>query len=156
LGLGAAEEPDRGGLLRLLAPEQNRLPVAGRVAGTAAAVLVAAAILFAVLFVRPYRVPSVSMEPSLRTGDRFLALKIGGWGTGDIVVFHAPPRAAGACGVGGTFVKRVLRERGSTVFLVGDNRAESCDSRAYGPVPKANVVGRAFFIYWPPSRWGFR
>ena len=118
--------------------------------------LTGAVILFAVLFVRPYRVPSVSMEPALRTGDRFLVLKIGGWGPGDIVVFHAPPRAADACGVGGTFVKRVLRESGSRAFLVGDNRAQSCDSRAYGAVPKGSVVGRVFFVYWPPSRWSFR
>ena len=41
-------------------------------------------------------------------------------------------------------------------FLLGDNRAESCDSRAFGAVPKRNVVGRVVLVYWPPSRLGFR
>jgi signal peptidase I len=41
-------------------------------------------------------------------------------------------------------------------FLVGDNRVQSCDSRAFGAVPKGNVVGRVVFVYWPPNRVGFR
>jgi signal peptidase I len=156
MGRSSAQEPDRRSLLRVLAAEQARLQIAGRIGGTAAAVLVAAALLFVVLFVRPYRIPSVSMEPSLKPGDKILALKIGGFGRGDIVVFRAPPRAEIACGVAGTYVKRVARlSRGSAV-LVGDNRAESCDSRVYGPVPRRNVKGRVFLVYWPPARIGFR
>jgi signal peptidase I len=96
------------------------------------------------------------MEPALRPGDKILALKIGGWGRGDIVVFHTPSRAAERCGVGGTFVKRVIRKGARTAFLEGDNRSQSCDSRAFGPVPNGNVVGRVFVVYWPPRRWGFR
>jgi signal peptidase I len=119
-------------------------------------VLVAAALLFVVLFVRPYRIPSVSMEPSLKPGDKILALKIGGFGRGDIVVFRAPPRAEIACGVAGTYVKRVARLSRDSAVLVGDNRAESCDSRVYGPVPRRNVKGRVFLVYWPPGRIGFR
>src|SRR4029078_11321946 len=41
-------------------------------------------------------------------------------------------------------------------FLLGDNRAESCDSRTFGAVPKRNIVGGVFLVYWPPSRLGFR
>jgi len=119
-------------------------------------VLVVTLAVFALLFVRLYRVPSVSMEPSLKPGDKLLALKIGGFGRGDIVVFGAPPRAATACGVGGTFVKRVIRLTHDSAVVMGDNRPESCDSRVYGPVPRRNVKGRVFFVYWPPSRWGFR
>ncbi len=34
-------------------------------------------------------------------------------------------------------------------FLVGDNRPYSSDGRAWGPVPKSQIVGKAFFRYWP-------
>jgi signal peptidase I len=40
------------------------------------------------------------------------------------------------------------------LFVMGDNRAVSLDSRCQGPVPIENVVGRAFFLVWPPSHWG--
>ena len=41
-------------------------------------------------------------------------------------------------------------------FFMGDNRAQSCDSRVWGPVPRANLIGEVFFVYWPPNRLGFR
>lgn len=37
-------------------------------------------------------------------------------------------------------------------FALGDNSAQSSDSRNWGFVAKENVVGRAFFIWWPPKR----
>jgi len=40
-------------------------------------------------------------------------------------------------------------------FACGDNQRNSLDSRYWGPVQRANLVGPAFFIYWPLSRrWG--
>lgn len=39
-----------------------------------------------------------------------------------------------------------------TYFALGDNRDDSCDSRFWGPVPRENIKGRAWFIHWPISR----
>ncbi|HEX9092452.1 MAG TPA: signal peptidase I [Coriobacteriia bacterium] len=39
-----------------------------------------------------------------------------------------------------------------TVYVMGDNRANSKDSRYIGPQPVSKVLGRAFAIYWPVDR----
>lgn len=40
------------------------------------------------------------------------------------------------------------------LFVMGDNRNSSQDSRVFGPIPVDDVVGKAFVIIWPPGRWG--
>jgi len=40
------------------------------------------------------------------------------------------------------------------LFLMGDHRANSADSRVFGPVPIENIVGRAWLRYWPMSVFG--
>ena len=40
-----------------------------------------------------------------------------------------------------------------TLWVMGDNRYDSSDSRFNGVVPIADVVGRAFVISWPIDRW---
>jgi signal peptidase I len=160
--------------------------------------------------VKPYRIPSASMEPTLQIGDRVLvnrfSHRIGSEPKlGDIVVFHPPPGADAApprCGMSGqgatsptpcsrptpaassqTFIKRVVGIGGDriairhghvvrngklqrepfvapcgsgwecnlpreitvprdAVFLMGDNRGVSEDSRFWGPVPASWVIGR--------------
>ena len=76
---------------------------------------------------KPYRIPSSSMEPTLhcakpgawcegRFNDRVianrLAYRFSNPKRGQIVVFHAP---SDACGIGGTFVKRLIGLPGDTV-----------------------------------------
>lgn len=39
-------------------------------------------------------------------------------------------------------------------FVLGDNRNNSNDSHAGWTVPRENIIGEAWFVYWPPSRWG--
>jgi len=41
-----------------------------------------------------------------------------------------------------------------SVWLMGDNRSQSQDSRWFGPVELSAVHGRAFFTYWPIGRFG--
>ncbi|MCD6519839.1 MAG: signal peptidase I [Anaerolineae bacterium] len=40
------------------------------------------------------------------------------------------------------------------VFVLGDNRGASNDSRAFGMVPFDDIIGRAWLRYWPPSEIG--
>jgi signal peptidase I len=181
------------------------------------------ALMIQAFIVKPYRIPSGSMLPTLHVNQRVLVNRIGSDFSspkiGDIVVFHPPqhpsscadptegdpgsdPAAARACDVAQarpssvTFIKRVVglpgdrlqivdghvirngvREKdpyitpcvGDTAcnfpltitvprgdyYMMGDNRPDSEDSRYWGPVPKAWIIGTAFFTYWPPDRVGF-
>lgn len=40
-----------------------------------------------------------------------------------------------------------------TVFVMGDNRPGSKDSRALGPITYGNLIGRAFVVIWPAGDW---
>jgi signal peptidase I len=47
-----------------------------------------------------------------------------------------------------------VRVPAGQVFVMGDNRANSEDSRDFGSVPTTRIIGRAVARVWPPSHWG--
>jgi len=156
--------------------------------------------------------PTASMSPTIRPGDRFLAHKRVGFGRWSIVVFDSIEYP------GTNFVFRVVGLPGEVVeirqatlhingkpmqtpagigpysdknangqplirsdgrpgngcegrpitlgadeyFVLGDNSPIAGDSRYWsrpapghqpGVVPRSNIIGRATWIYWPPSHW---
>lgn len=187
------------------------------------------AILLKLFLVQAFFIPSVSMVPTLRRGDRVLVEKVGyrfsDPSPGDVVVFERTGTGPAAdlpwyddarnfvrelVGLpsGGTtdYIKRIVAVGGDvirysgkpralvvngrevsegyvrgvdrfsptitpercksmemkpeeggcrvpagTVFVMGDNRGDSQDSRFIGPVERDKIVGRAFVIIWPPG-----
>ena len=47
-----------------------------------------------------------------------------------------------------------VKVRAGTIFVLGDNRANSEDSRDFGAVRTDRIIERAVARVWPPSRWG--
>ena len=127
--------------------------------------LVAQPILIAVLLaigvrsaVRIYAIPSSSMEPALQVGDH-IAVTPYRWAEpqrGDVIVFHSPinaedlmvKRIAGVAGdlVDGNHGKLIVPR--DCYFVLGDNRANSFDSRNWGVLSRNLIVGRARMVLW--------
>jgi nickel-type superoxide dismutase maturation protease len=94
-----------------------------------------------------------SMEPTLQDRDRVI---VDVWTynrrpprPGEIVLLSPPGRD------GVLLVKRVIRvlENGE-LWVEGDRRAASSDSREWGSVARERVVGRVVCRYWPIRRAG--
>lgn len=94
-------------------------------------------------------VTGLSMAPTLVPGDRLLVLRTRRVRVGDIAVVRDPRDPSFEV------VKRVVGlDRDGAVEIRGDHAAVSTDSRAYGPVPRSLLVGRAIYRYAPPTRTG--
>jgi signal peptidase I len=60
-----------------------------------------------------------------------------------------------ACGWFERVEENVYRFRYDHFLMLGDNTENSSDGRAWGTIPRANLVGRASFVWWPfTRRWG--
>ena len=71
----------------------------------------------------------------------------------DAYVIHRDTRVYPSTGASGPYSRRrdnwgPLLVPDGHLFCMGDNRDESHDSRAWGPVPLAHVKGRAVMVYW--------
>ena len=55
-------------------------------------------------------------------------------------------------GTGRQYARQWFTDSGE-YFLLGDNRGDSEDSRAFGPVECRLIIGRVWFRYWPPRVW---
>ncbi|MGB2852367.1 MAG: signal peptidase I [Solirubrobacterales bacterium] len=58
------------------------------------------------------------------------------------------------CRPGSCSFPRSIRIPDDHYFVMGDNRPGSDDSRFWGPIPSAWIIGKAVVTYWPPSRVG--
>ncbi len=95
------------------------------------------------------RVEGTSMMPALAHGDRLVVVRALRPRVGDLVAFRDPVEPTRL------LVKRVVALLPGGVEVRGDNRAASRDSRTFGPVAPAHLVGRAVYRYFPPARAGF-
>ena len=95
---------------------------------------------------RSRRVTGDSMEPALRRGDVLVVLpRWVRWRVGHVVVARDPRLPSRE------LIKRVVSIDAGGVVLHGDRPDRSTDSRTFGAVPEASVLGRAVRV-WPPRR----
>ena len=100
-----------------------------------------------------WMLPGPSMEPTLREGDIVLARVLRPRGqelTPTLPVIAVQPDQPNKL-----ICKRIASVYPvpeATVTLLGDNTANSIDSRHYGPIPFGLLRARVTHIVWPPSR----
>jgi nickel-type superoxide dismutase maturation protease len=125
---------------------RNRLASMAQGVGIAGGVLAVAA----TAAVRPRRVVVAgrSMEPTLLAGDRLLVARFGRPRVGDVVALRDPTDARRV------MVKRIAAIRRQELYVTGDNPEASIDSRVFGSVPRAALLGKVVRRYAPAARAG--
>ncbi len=179
------------------APTGKSKPSAMRGAVEWVVILVGALIVALVVktfLLQAFYIPSASMEPTLKVGDRVLVNKLSydfhDVRRGDIVVFGSPPGEDnpdikdlikrviglpndtvegrdGRVYINGDPLKEPYLPAGTStssfgpekvppghLWVMGDNRSNSKDSRFFHTIPESLVVGRAFIRVWPISSIG--
>ena len=154
-------------------------------------VAVIVASLIRIFIFEPFIVPTPSMEPALKVGDKViinkLYFKFDPIQRGDIIAFHSPiednkelvKRAIGIEGdeislttegeifINGekieedflpdakdiSYMNQLFIVEENEVFVMGDNRNNSYDSRYFGTISEDIIFGKLLATYWPPSRW---
>jgi nickel-type superoxide dismutase maturation protease len=90
------------------------------------------------------------MEPALWAGDWIVVSDLSRPPrVGEIVLVRDPRNRENL------MLKRVAAVADGACTVLGDRSEESTDSRTFGPVPLANVLGRAVFRYAPIGRMGW-
>ena len=82
------------------------------------------------------RVVGTSMLPALKPNHIVLAIKTRKVNVGDIVIIAHDGKEK---------IKRISALKNGKVFVVGDNQAESTDSRQFGLLSTADIVGRVIW-----------
>jgi signal peptidase I len=120
-------------------------------------------------FIEAFKIPSASMEPTVMKGDRVLADKTAyrrmAPKKGDIIIFvYMDDRSK-------RYIKRIEALPGETVtlpdgtknivphgsiYVLGDNRENSVDSRIFGFVPLSDVIAKVRQIYYSSGEGGIR
>ena len=90
-----------------------------------------------------------SMEPTVREGDWLLVRRLGRRPRVGELVVAADPREPTRL-----LVKRVAAVSGDAVTVVGDHPTASTDSRAFGSISAAAILGSPVFRYAPLERVG--
>jgi nickel-type superoxide dismutase maturation protease len=87
-----------------------------------------------------------SMLPTMRPGDCLLVLVGGRIRAGDVVMARRPHTDL-------QLVKRAVRREAGGWYVLSDNAVAGLDdSRAFGPLPDAELIGRVLFRYYPFRR----
>ncbi len=92
-----------------------------------------------------FQVEGKSMEPAVRQDERVLVFT---WAyafskpkEGDLIVCYDPKEAKRK------LLKRVIRISGLQIWVEGDNKKSSTDSREFGPIAKKNILGKVLLRY---------